>query len=142
MRTLLLLSTLVGLALAATLLGSVGLAPVLAAVGRIGFAGFAVFTLYTLLVLGVLGAAWWAVAPGLSLDALPSFVWGRMTREAATDLLPFAQIGGLVVGGRTVTATAIRSLSRSCRIVPAELGDNAGIFGGAAIVLQEMAGER
>jgi putative membrane protein len=107
LRTLLLLSTLVGLALAATLLGSVGLAPVLAAVGRIGYAGFAVFTLYTLLVLGVLGAAWWAVAPGLSLEALPSFVWGRMTREAATDLLPFAQIGGLVVGGRTVTATGI-----------------------------------
>jgi len=25
--------------------------------------------------------------------------------------------------------------------VPAELGDNAGIFGGAAIILQEMAGE-
>ena len=107
MRTLLLLSTLVGLALAATLLGSVGFAPVLQAVGRIGCAGFAVFTLYTLIVLGVLGAAWWAVAPGLSLDTLPSFIWGRMTREAATDLLPFAQIGGLVVGGRTVTATGV-----------------------------------
>ena len=107
MRTLLLLSTLVGLALAATLLGSVGLTPVLAAVGRIGYAGFAVFTLYTLLVLGVLGGAWWAVAPGLSLRPLPLFIWGRMTREAATDLLPFAQIGGLVVGGRTVTALGI-----------------------------------
>lgn len=107
MRTLLLLSTLVGLALAATLLGSVGIAPVLAAVGRIGYGGFALFTAYTLIVLVVLGAAWWAVAPGLSPATLLSFVWGRMTREAATDLLPFAQIGGLVVGGRTVTAMGI-----------------------------------
>jgi len=54
-----------------------------------------------------------------------------------------AQAGELILEPirRTVTATAIRSLSRTCRIVPAELGDNAGIFGGAAIVLQALAGE-
>ena len=54
-----------------------------------------------------------------------------------------AQAGDIILDPirRTVTATAIRSLSRTCRIVPAELGDNAGIFGGAAIVLQELAGE-
>ena len=54
-----------------------------------------------------------------------------------------AQAGDIILDPirRTVTATAIRSLSRTCRIVPAELGDNAGIFGGAAIILQEMAGE-
>ena len=54
-----------------------------------------------------------------------------------------AQAGELILDPirRTVTATAIRSLSRTCQIVPAELGDNAGIYGGAAIVLQQVAGE-
>jgi len=54
-----------------------------------------------------------------------------------------AQAGDIILDPirRTVTATAIRSLSRTCRIVPAELGDNAGIFGGAAIILQALAGE-
>jgi len=54
-----------------------------------------------------------------------------------------AQAGDIILDPirRTVTATAIRSLSRTCSIVPAELGDNAGIFGGAAIILQALAGE-
>ncbi len=54
-----------------------------------------------------------------------------------------AQAGELILDPirRTATATAIRSLSRTCQIVPAELGDNAGIYGGAAIVLQQIAGE-
>lgn len=54
-----------------------------------------------------------------------------------------AQAGDIILNPirRTVTATAIRSLAKSCRIVPAELGDNAGIFGGAAIILQTLAGE-
>ncbi len=54
-----------------------------------------------------------------------------------------AQAGDIILDPirRTVTATAIRSLAKSCQIVPAELGDNAGIFGGAAIILQELAGE-
>lgn len=49
-----------------------------------------------------------------------------------------AQAGELILAPirRTAYACAIRSLSRSCRIVPADLGDNAGIFGGAALVLQ------
>ncbi len=54
-----------------------------------------------------------------------------------------AQAGDILLDPirRTVTATAIRSLAKSCRIVPAELGDNAGVFGGAAIILQTLAGE-
>ncbi|MBV9849023.1 MAG: ROK family protein [Armatimonadetes bacterium] len=49
-----------------------------------------------------------------------------------------AQAGELILEPirRTAYACAVRSLSRSCRIVPADLGDNAGIFGGAALVLQ------
>ena len=54
-----------------------------------------------------------------------------------------AQAGEIIMEPirRTATACAIRSMSHTCRIVPAELGDNAGVLGGAAMVLQEIAGE-
>ncbi len=54
-----------------------------------------------------------------------------------------AQAGELILEPirRTATATAIRSLAKTCQILPAELGDNAGIYGGAAIVLQQVGGE-
>lgn len=54
-----------------------------------------------------------------------------------------AQAGEIILDPirRTATACAIRSMSRTCSIVPAELGDNAGVLGSAAIILQEIAGE-
>lgn len=51
-----------------------------------------------------------------------------------------AQAGELILEPirRAAYACAIRSLSRTCQIVPAALGDNAGILGGVALVLQEL----
>lgn len=51
-----------------------------------------------------------------------------------------AQAGDLILEPirRTAYACAIRSLSQSCSIVAADLGDNAGILGGAARVLHEV----
>ena len=106
MRAAVLVLTLLGLGLAAFLLGRIGLSGVLAAVTRIGPGGFLVFCLYSLGVLGILGGAQYAVAPG-ARGHFGGFVWGRATREAATDLLPFAQIGGIVVGARTVVAGGV-----------------------------------
>ncbi len=106
MRALVLVLTLLGLGLAAFLLGRVGLGGVLAAMARIGPGGFLAFCLYSGGVLAILGAAQFAVAPGAP-GHFGGFVWGRATREAATDLLPFAQLGGIVVGARTVVAGGV-----------------------------------
>lgn len=105
MRALVLVLTVVGLIGAAWIVGSVGVAPVAAAVGAIGAAGYALYVAYTLVVLALLGVAWWAVAPGGG--GVGRFVWARTVREAATDVLPFAQIGGLVVGGRVLTGRGV-----------------------------------
>ena len=48
----------------------------------------------------VLGAAWLSAAPGESPGRVGLFIWARLVREAASDLLPFSQIGGLVVATR------------------------------------------
>ncbi len=106
MRAAVLVLTLLGLGLTAFLLGRIGLSGVLAAVTRIGPGGFLLFCLYSVGVLAILGAAQYAVAPG-ARGHFGGFVWGRATREAATDLLPFAQLGGIVVGARTVVAGGV-----------------------------------
>lgn len=103
----LLIATVVGLAVAIGTVGTVGLRQVLSAMGSIGWIGMACFTLWSVGVLVLLGMAWLAVAPGQSTQHLGWFVWARTTREAATDILPFSQLGGLVVGARTLAAFGV-----------------------------------
>ncbi len=100
--------TAVGLAASIWLIGVTGAAQVLAAIGSIGWLGFAVLMLWTGLNLCILGAAWLAVAPGIERQQLGVFAWARTTREAATDVLPFSQFGGLLVGARTASKGGIR----------------------------------
>lgn len=103
----LLIATIAGLALAVAAVGWVGLAPVLAAAGRIGWAGFAALVAYSALPLALLGCAWWAVTPGAPGPPPRAFVWARTVREGATDILPFAQFGGLLVGARALIAAGV-----------------------------------
>lgn len=101
-------ATLAGLALTVWMIGTAGLGAVLHAVGRIGWGGFAVYWLYSVAAAGLLGAAWAASAPPLAIA--PNFVrftWARLVREAASDILPFSQVGGLVVGIRMLIARGI-----------------------------------
>ena len=99
-----LLATLGGLAAAIWAFGSTGFGSVIAVAGRIGLGGFLVYCLYSIGVFVLLGGAWQAVAPGEPLGQLGRFTWARMVREAVSDLLPFSQIGGIVVGVRTLTS--------------------------------------
>ncbi len=67
---------------------------------NLGLAGFIIFCSYTLGVLGLLGVSWYVIAPSTPLRQLPGFVFGRIMREVAADILPLAQLGGFVVGVR------------------------------------------
>lgn len=107
MRLLVFLLTIVGLVAAVLLVRSVGLDAVLRAGSAMGIGGFLLFTAYWLLMLVILGAAWHAATPGVPLRRLPLFVWGRTVREAASDVLPFSQLGGLVLGARTLAARGL-----------------------------------
>lgn len=103
----LLIATIIGLAVAVGTVGTVGLRQVLTAMASIGWIGMASFTLWSVGVLALLGMAWIAVAPGQPANRLGWFIWARTTREAATDILPFSQLGGLVVGARTLAAFGV-----------------------------------
>lgn len=79
----------------------------LAASARLGAAGFVGFCLYTGGVFVLLGGAWLVAAPPEPASRLGLFVWARMLREAVADLLPFSQLGGIVVGTRALTAAKV-----------------------------------
>ena len=102
MRLAFLIATILGLAVAGWVLASLGLSSVLGAMARIGPWGFALICLWSLGVLTVLGIALHVVAPGEPVRRVGWFIWSRAAREAATDVLPFSQLGGLVVGARTL----------------------------------------
>lgn len=102
------LATLVGLAFAAWLIGRTGLDAVLHAVGQLGFGGFVAYCGYSAAVTLLLGAAWASAAPPLALSRhLLPFTGARLVREAASDILPFSQVGGLVVGVRVLIARGL-----------------------------------
>ncbi|WP_255326478.1 lysylphosphatidylglycerol synthase domain-containing protein [Sphingobium sp. EM0848] len=103
------LATVAGLMVAVWTIGATGLKDVLATAGRMGLTGFLAYCLWSLGVFFLLGAAWLAAAPGEQGRSLPLFAWARMVREAVSDLLPFSQLGGIIVSTRTLTAAALPS---------------------------------
>jgi putative membrane protein len=98
------LSLLAGLALLTGVVALVGYRPALKAIAAVGVGGFAAYTLYWPPVIAVLGLAWYAVSPGLAPAKLGLLTWARLLRDAASDILPFAQLSGFLVGARAAQA--------------------------------------
>ncbi len=94
------LALLAGLALAVFLVLHIGIGSVFDAVARVGWGGFALIVLSGLGVIVFLGSAWYAL---LSDHApWPVFFAARQLRDSASDILPFTQFGGMVIGARAV----------------------------------------
>lgn len=92
--------TALGVVLLCYLLTRVGLGAVLTAAASVGYPGFALLCVASLLLYGFLGATWAVLLPR-SVPVGPAvFIWARMVREAAADVLPFSQIGGMALGAR------------------------------------------
>jgi putative membrane protein len=97
----------VGLVVATGLIAYFGVGAVLTALVAIGWVGFAVFLVYGLAVYLVLGGAWWSVAPGQGLRRIGAFIWGRMVRESAAEVLPLSALGGVVIGARALAMRGV-----------------------------------
>jgi len=88
-----------GLAFALYLVMYVGPVAVFSAAVTVGWGGFAILCLYAVGLFLILGAAWQVLLPDSSTK-LRVFVGARMVRDAATEVLPFSQLGGIVLGAR------------------------------------------
>lgn len=87
--------------------GATGARDILASVARMGAGGFALLCALSAAIFVPLGAAWLAALPGGTIRQLGLFSWARMVREAAADILPFSQLGGIVVGTRIVGSRGV-----------------------------------
>ena len=98
---------LLGLALTVASILYVGPQRLLGPIEQIGWAGFGVFLIYSLGTFFPLGWAWWSVAPGPIAKPWILFPWSRMVREAVSDVLPFSQLAGVLVGVRALRQAAV-----------------------------------
>jgi putative membrane protein len=67
---------------------------------KIGWPGFCAVIAAQVVLFLPLGFAWWVVDPHEAFAKTPVFMWGRIAREAASDVLPFSQVGGIVIQAR------------------------------------------
>src|SRR5258708_26314927 len=89
-----------GGALALYLVAFVGIGAVLSAAVAVGWGGFAVLCLYALALFPMLGMAWYVLLPDSRRPSLWGFVGARLVRDAATAVLPFSPLGGVVFSAR------------------------------------------
>ena len=98
-----------GVALALYLVVFTGVSAVFSAAVAVGWNGFAVLCLYALGHFIVLGAGWHVLLPAEQGAGLWVFVRARMVRDAATEVLPFAQLGGIVLGARAAILQGVEA---------------------------------
>lgn len=121
-----------GLAAATAVACIVGLGDVGAAVASIGWRGLAVLCLFAPAPLVLLGAAWFVLIPREPLSRLPMFVWSRLVRDAACELLPFSHLGGFLIGVRAAIVSGLESrtaVSTTVADITAELLAQLGFTG-------------
>ena len=98
----------IGAAVGLTALGALvvhfGADAVIRSLVAIGWGGFTAICLIHLALIAVMGIAWWALA-----SAAPAwvFIWGRLTRDAGSEVLPLSQMGGTVLGARAVALAGV-----------------------------------
>lgn len=99
---------LAGLALAVFVILHIGVGQVFDAVARVGWGGFVLICLAGLIVTCFLGSAWYALLSGHHVR-WPVLVMGRQLRDSVSDLLPFTQFGGMVIGARAAVLGGVRA---------------------------------
>ena len=93
-----------GLALIGTLIGYFGADTVIRSLLAVGWAGFVTICLIHLALMALMGIAWWTLLPG----ARPWIsIWGRMVRDAGSEVLPLSQVGGYLLGARAIAIAGI-----------------------------------
>ncbi len=96
-----------GLAVAVWTIGDVGLTDIVQTARRMGPAGFAGVCAWSLLTSWLLGCAWHSAAPGEPVRPVVHFAWARLVRDSVSNLLPFSELGGIVIGVRTLIRAAV-----------------------------------
>jgi putative membrane protein len=102
MKRWLILAAGLGLVLAIAIIAYQGFGAVAQAFAAVGFGVVAVVLLRAVELSGA-GLGWWIIVPASARCPLYACIWVRFIREAINALLPVAQVGGEIAGGRVMT---------------------------------------
>lgn len=93
-----------GVTMMAVLVGYFGATSVMRALLAIGWVGFVAVCLIHLVVIALEGVAWRVLVPGARAWV---FIWGRLLRDAGSEVLPISQMGGCVLGARAIVLAGV-----------------------------------
>ena len=96
------IALLVGVAAVVAAVVYTGAAAVVQSVESLRMSGLLVLVLLHLPIVVLMGVAWWLASGHDSPASRPRFVWARFVRDAAGELLPFLQLGGVLFGIRAL----------------------------------------
>jgi putative membrane protein len=102
-----LLALLLGLLAGTLLIAHYGVASVVSALLAIGWGGFLAIIVLHLAILVLCGLSWLLLLEREERSGPWPFIWGRLVREAGSELLPLSQLGGLVMGGRAASLAGL-----------------------------------
>jgi len=104
MKVLPIIAGLVGLAIIGALVGYFGAGAVIRSLRAIGWTGFSAICAIHLGVISLEGVAWRLLVTGRPVWP---FIWGRLIRDAGSEVLPVSQMGGCLLGARAVTLAGV-----------------------------------
>jgi putative membrane protein len=134
----------VGFAVATAIIGYTGFGAVFSSLAAVGWGGFAFLCAYAALPYAILGTAWFVLIRGVAISQWGTLVWARLLREAASELLPFTQVGGFLIGARAAAIQGIDggvSLATTVVDVTTELIAQLGFTGlGISILVMHLGG--
>jgi putative membrane protein len=96
------IALILGVAAAAAAVVYAGAGAVAQAVASVRISGLAVLVLLHLPIVVLMGLAWWLASGDDPPASQWRFVWARFVRDAAGDILPFLQFGGIAFGVRAL----------------------------------------
>ena len=135
------LALIAGLALAIFLVMNIGIGQVLAAASQVGWGGFVLICLAGFTVTACLGTAWYCLISGYGARWIV-LVMGRQLRDSSSDLLPFTQLGGMVIGARAAVlgrvAAPLAYASMMVDVTTELIGQIAFILLGLMLGLSEL----
>jgi putative membrane protein len=109
LKRLAILAGVLGLAGATAVIVIIGLPAITGALARIGWRGLAVLVAYAVVPYSLLALAWSSLDPPWRVRRWLTLLWARMVREASGELLPFSQLGGVVIGARAAAIQGVEA---------------------------------
>jgi putative membrane protein len=92
------IALLIGVAAVVAAVAYTGAGAVMQAIERLHLSGLLVLVLLHLPIVVLMGLSWWLASGRDAPASPPRFVWARFVRDAAGELLPFLQLGGVLFG--------------------------------------------